>query len=362
MTEPRQLRLWAQGDAHVGRDLQFARTSLSDALSQSEFGGDLGGPSFEWDFAVNVGDYCGYRDLPSDAEGEEIIKQFGVLKNHRREQIYSLSGNHDRNGLHQPDGAWFQKWIDPMGENTKFSGIDRAHYPFPIEGTWERYAIHAGNIVILMLSDVNEKTHKKGRGELEGNPGGVVTQETFEWWKDQVSKHRDKIVVTAHHYVLKETTFASGLWEGMRKDPEGNWIQDYHRYIEEGSPAGASFLCWVGGRFDSGQFERFLDDNPGAVDMWFAGHTHSNPDDRKGGRGCFERAYGNTMFMNICALTRYMVPDKAIPHSWLLTFTEGSDRVRAQCYMHTDEYRPQGWYDEAERWIDLTTEFRFDNA
>ena len=82
MTTPRTLRLWAQGDAHVGRDLQFGRTSLSDALSQSEFGDDLGGPSFDWDFAVNVGDYCGYRDLPSDAEGKEIIKQFGKLQKH----------------------------------------------------------------------------------------------------------------------------------------------------------------------------------------------------------------------------------------------------------------------------------------
>ena len=150
-----QLRLWAQGDAHVGRDLEFGRTSLSDALSQSEKGGDLGGPPFEWNFPINVGDYCGYRDLPSDAEGAEIINQFGVLETHRREQIYSLSGNHDRNGLHQPDGEWFQKWIDPMGENKKFSGVDRANYPFPVEGTWERYAIHAGNIVVLMLSDVN---------------------------------------------------------------------------------------------------------------------------------------------------------------------------------------------------------------
>jgi hypothetical protein len=360
MAEPRQLRLWAQGDAHVGRDLGMGRKSLSDALEQSESGGEDGGPPFEWDFAVNVGDYCGFRDLPSDEEGEEIIKQFSVLKNHKREQIYSISGNHDRNAPYQPDGYWFQKWIDPMGENTEFSRVDAAQYPYPVDGTWERYKFQAGNILFLMMSDVNEKSQPKGRGELEGNPGGVVTQETFEWWKDQVAANKDKIIITAHHYVLKETTFASGLWEGMRKDRDGNWEQDYHRYIEEGSPSGASFLCWVGGKYDEGLFESFLEEHPNAVDMWFGGHTHSNPDDHKGGRGCFERKYGNTMFMNICALTRYMVPEHAIPHSWLLTFTEGSDEVRAQCYMHTSEYKPQGWYEEAERTIKLSTAFSFE--
>ena len=359
MPEPKTLRLWAQGDAHVGRDLEFGRTSLSDALVQSEQGGDLGGPPFAWDLAVNVGDYCGFRSLPLDEEGAEVVKQFSVLKKHKREQIYSLAGNHDRGGLDQAEGWWFQKWIDPMGEYTEFSKVDVSRYPYPVEGTWERYSFQAGNIVFLMMSDVNERGMTVGRGDLGGNPGGVVTQETFDWWKDQVQKHKGKIIITAHHYVLKDTTFASGLWEGMRKDKDGNWIPDYHQYYEEGSPSGASFLCWVGGQFDSGQFEIFLEDNPDTVDMWFGGHTHSNPDDRKGGRGCFERKYGGTIFMNICALTRFHVPDHAIPHSWLLTFTEGSDLVRAQCYMHTDDYKPQGWYNEAEQTIKLTTTFKF---
>ena len=35
--------------------------------------------------------------------------------------------------------------------------------------------------------------------------------------------------------------------------------------------------------------------------------------------------------------------------SRLFTFTEGSDQVRVQCYLHTSQYRPQGWYEKAER-------------
>ena len=47
MTKPRTLRLWAQGNAHVGRDLQFGHTSLSGALSQSEFGSPFNSGLFE---------------------------------------------------------------------------------------------------------------------------------------------------------------------------------------------------------------------------------------------------------------------------------------------------------------------------
>ena len=357
MSNSRTFRLWAQGDAHVGRDLEIGRTSLRDALSQSENGGDEGGPAFEWDIAVNVGDYSGEHGTPKDPEGREVVEQFSVMKNHRREQVYSVGGNHDRNGLDEPEGAWFQKWIDPMGENTEFSGVDASRYPYPVSGSWSRYSFQVGNMLFLMMSDVNERSHEVGRGELGGNPGGVVTRETFEWWRDMVLSNPDKIIVTVHHYVLKDTTFASGLWEGMKKDPHGNWIQDYHKYFAEGSPAGSSFLCWVGGQFDSGHFESVLREHPGAVDLWFGGHTHSHPDDRKGGRGCFERAHGGTMFMNVCALTRNMVAHHAIPHSWLLTFEDGSDEFTAQCYMHTSEYQPQGWYGAAERRIQLTRPF-----
>ena len=104
-SEPRQLHLWAMGDPHVGRDLHFGRESLADALRQSEFGGEDGGPPFEGDFAICVGDFSGEQGVPKDPEGEEIVRQFGVLKNHRREQIYSICGNHDRSGKDEPE-AW----------------------------------------------------------------------------------------------------------------------------------------------------------------------------------------------------------------------------------------------------------------
>ncbi|MGI9430089.1 MAG: hypothetical protein ACR2NM_15625 [Bythopirellula sp.] len=152
-------------------------------------------------------------------------------------------------------------------------------------GAFERYRFDVGNIRFLMMSDVNEKSQAKGRGELGGDPGGVVTQETFDWWVDQVEdNHRDKIIVSAHHYLLRDTTVATGEWEGMKRDRNGRWETDYHGFYAEGTPQAASYLYWVGGLGGEGQFERWLDDNPGKVDFWLGGHTHTNPDDRHGGK------------------------------------------------------------------------------
>jgi hypothetical protein len=44
--------------------------------------------------------------------------------------------------------------------------------------------------------------------------------------------------------------------------------------------------------------------------------------------------------------------------SWLLTFTDRSDEVKAQCYLHADNFAPQGWYDKAGRTIKLPKPFK----
>ncbi len=358
MAEP--LNIWVFGDSHVGTDLKRGRKSLAEALRTSEHGGDKGGPAFDWDFAIDVGDMSGGQDLPDDEEGRQVVDQLSVLKNHRREAIYSVCGNHDRSGLDEPSGMWWRKWIDPMGEHSAFSGVDNTKRPFPVEGTWERYAFRTGNLLFLMMSDINEPTQTIGRGPLGGNPSGVVTRETFEWWKDMVSANTDSIIISVHHYVLKNTTVASGDWEGMQRDEQGNWEGRYHGYKPQGTPIGASYLYFVGGVPDSGAFENVLADNPGAVDVWMGGHTHTHPDDTHGGKSHIETRWG-THFINAACLTRYhggRLP--SVPKSRLLTFTPGSRDLRVQCYMHTDEFLPQGWYDKAERTLKLSRPFEPD--
>lgn len=350
---PRKFQVWIFADAHVGTDKKQGRDSLAEALRQSE-----STAGFDWDIALDLGDMSGGQGTPTDPEGEEIVRQYSVLKKHSREQVYDLCGNHDRSGLDEPQAWWWRKWVDPTGEHTEFSRVNSTKRPFPIEGTWERYSFRAGNLLFLMMSDINEPTQKIGRGTLGGNPGGVVSGETFRWWKFIIEENPSSIIISAHHYVLKDTTTASGEWEGMQRDGKGAWKSRYHGYFPRGTPQGATFLYWVDSKPDSSAFESHLASAPAHVDLWLGAHTHTDPDDTYGGKSHIERRWGTT-FINVAALTKYhTAPGTGVPRSWLLTFTEGSDEVTARCYLHGNEFAPQGWYPKVERNIKLSKPFR----
>lgn len=354
-----QFDVWAFGDAHVGTDLLMGRESLATALRQSERGDGRGAPPFRWDVALDVGDMSGALGLPTDDEGRAIVSQLGVLEDHPREAVYSVSGNHDRNAPAEPSARWWQRWIDPFGEHAADSGVDAARRPYPIDGTWERYSFRVGNLVFLMMSDVNEPTQARGRGDFGGNPGGVITGETFAWWKEQIAANTDAIVVSVHHYVLRETTVASGPWEGFVRDDHGAWQPKYHGYFPESTPEGASYLCWVDSVRNSTAVQDHLAANRGAVDLWLGGHTHTHVDDRCGGRSHVETRYGGTHFLNVAALTRWhnQPINPATPMSRVLTFTAGRAEVRVRCYLHSDDHAGPGWYEPAERVLALTRAF-----
>ncbi len=341
--------VWATADAHVGTDIMFDRRSLAEAILQSELGGDEGGPAFDWDIMLHLGDLSGAQTSPDDEEGEEVVRQFGASTKHPREDFYNLLGNHDASGPNEPTQWWFKKWVDPTGESTEHSGVHPDGRPYPVTGTWERYSFQAGNVLFLMMGDRNDGGPPVGRGPRGGYPAGAVTLETFEWWVDQVESNQDKIIVSAHHHMLKETTVASGEWEGVDNG--------YHGRFEDGAPIGASFLYFVGGEPDSGRFEGYLAEHPGAIDLWLGGHTHTNPDDRRGGRSHIETKWGVT-FMNVSALARYHAPTHGIPMSRVLTFEEGSCTLNVRCYLHTGQYAPQGWYPSVERNVRLRMAFR----
>ncbi len=130
-------RVWATSCAHVPADIRRGRESLADVIRQSE-GLVKDAPAF---------------DAPYYDHGA---------------------------------GTWFQKWGDPLGRHTEFSGVNPERRPFPVEGTWERYRFQAGNMLFLMLADRNDAPEPVGRGHSKddksgGYPAGAVTRDTFNW-------------------------------------------------------------------------------------------------------------------------------------------------------------------------------------
>jgi hypothetical protein len=51
----------------------------------------------------------GGQAMPEDEQGREIVRRFGVLRQHPREAIYGVCGNHDRSGRDEPPAWWWQK-------------------------------------------------------------------------------------------------------------------------------------------------------------------------------------------------------------------------------------------------------------
>ncbi len=51
-------------------------------------------------------------------------------------------------------------------------------------------------------------------------------------------------------------------------------------------------------------------------------------------------------------------PTNCIPRSWLLTLSDGSDELTSQCYLHTSDYAPQGWFPKFDRKIKLSKPFK----
>lgn len=357
---PREFRVWATSCAHVPADIQRGRESLADVLRQSE-GFVADAPAFQWDIMLDAGDLSAHQFPPGDRDGYELIRQYHAMKKHRREQIYNVPGNHDAPYYDHGPGSWFQKWGDPLGKHTKFSGVDPRRRPFPVQGTWERYRFQAGNILFLMLADRNDVPEPVGRGHSRdrkrgGYPAGAVTRETFHWWKEQVLENQDKIIVTMHHHALRDTTTASGRGEGNPR---------YHG--ASGGAAGSSYLYYLIENEDPADFryskdahvfEDFLDQfhrehGRGAIDLWMAGHTHVHgPDDTWGEKSITETRWG-VHFLQVAALTRHH--GGSHPMSRLLTFTDGKPTVRADVYLHDTSYQthPIGWYQPASRLLRL---------
>ena len=81
-------------------------------------------------------------------------------------------------------------------------------------------------------------------------------------------------------------------------------------------------------------------------------HAHRSQD-TYGGKSHIEQPLGHDFHQCLWPDPIHGAPENCVPRSWLLTFTDGSDEVTAQCYLHTSDYAQQGWCSKFDRVIKL---------
>jgi hypothetical protein len=349
---------WSISDPHIQTDLPGYR-SLESAILDSANGGDQGGESFTWDIATVAGDWTGVA-CPTDSDGQDLIDQWnGAGADPNR--FYGVIGNHDAN---TSDNAWFEKWVDPLGQHTGFSGIDNGRRPYPVQGAWDHYSFQVGNILFLMLGDRNEGPPPFGRLCSAGYPSGRMSLDTYNWWVQQVDQHPDLIIVTISHQALWETTAYTGFDEGYLQGIHGghSWadrrgssmIYTIDDWTIDGLDENENYI----GARDFG-FVKYLQDHPGAIDLWIHGHTHHYmyPGKSYNGRSDVEKKYGVT-FINTGALTKNHGGPMA-PYSRLFSFYANSSTALMQTYMHSNAWSgaPEGFYAPAEVVVQLSRAF-----
>ena len=126
----KSFRLWATADAHVQGGLKdFGRESLAEAIEQSEFGGRGGGPSFEWDVMLHLGDLVGKSAPPNDQDGivegvDMTLKQvLDILEKHNVKPIDSVGNPFDPR-YHE---AFLQEASDEHPDNIVIRELQRGY-------------------------------------------------------------------------------------------------------------------------------------------------------------------------------------------------------------------------------------------
>ena len=340
------LTVWLFSDPHVcnrsGKEAPDRRWCDAARGIRSLERGILQSKRFGWDFALGLGDFGTW---PSDEEGREVVAQFAALD--WRESVYTLAGNHDADPPHGDYAMpWFRRYVDPLGENTAVSGVNRSRFPYPVHGTWERYYFDVGNIRFVMMSDRNDGEPPVGRGKEKGGyPAGAITQDTFQWLGNLIAANEalaePRILILAHHHMLENTTAGSIQWGGFTRfraplpnfRDENNVITQFHGFNPDISIRGASFLYFIGRHYGGNRLPDLMQSCKSCA-LWLGGHTHlPSPDFDMLGMGPVANAYGMT-FANISALTSYWQGFQ--PMSRLLTIRSGSRYADLRYVLHSD--------------------------
>ena len=332
----KKIKIWVSGDPHLPQSIDsIGYNSISEPMQ------DLADIGFNYDIALNVGDFGSEQAPPVQGDstaGEQVSTALNSQSN--RNKIYTIPGNHDAG-----DGEfeWFERYIDILGNNTAFSGVNNANRPYPINlilsDWWEGYYIDIGNLMVIMLPDRNELPGLYGRGGLtEGNggyPSGALSKATWDAVEALILANTDKNIWICTHMNQRNTTIATPDNDGVDGDFHGTTGFDagggsIYSIYDEGTPASSDNATT--------QITDFFAANPShSVSLWMAGHTHTNVNETYNSKTIKFDADG-VQYLNIASLTKTFVNvahGDVDSRSWLLEIN--GNNVNLKNYIHNPE-------------------------
>jgi predicted MPP superfamily phosphohydrolase len=240
------LTVWTLSDTHIRDEAH---------IKPFENAADINDNVPDVDMVINAGDVVNF---PNEESYELYVKTRGESY---IGEWHEIIGNHD----YKTDKR-----------KTFQSTLDKKPY----------YTVEKGNILFIFMSN-----EAKGKAT-------VISDETFEWWKNLVINNRDKIIVTVTH-----------------------------------APPGGSGITFSGLKArqirGSGRFREVLKSNN--VDLWFSGHLHI-PEElfgtivKKHNLSC-------TVFIELSSIRPDLQSIKE-PESRVVTFACGSDKVLIRSRNH----------------------------
>jgi uncharacterized repeat protein (TIGR02059 family) len=309
---------WLGGDGHEAWEIEnYGRDPIAEMRADIDNAYPDG--MVAW---IEVGDHVG----GSIGTAEEWAVAFGawdaVFDSVEDDELHGM-GNHDYSKFGNGYDFYKTNFFDGrMKTNELIAG-----------STFERFGKFYGNLLILVMSDINFVNAPAGgfNGSNVGYPTGALKEEQLRWSFEQKLKYRDANIIEFTHQLPKNTAIATGF-------------NDYANFLHDGSFP-LDFKGWGGsigylvptaaGAYvrDAAEFiNNIYNTNPGIVTLHCGGHEHTDINQTLVGKSVREVVNG-IIFQSISSMTKYYGRN-CDPHSYVLETTLGSASTTLKQYLH----------------------------